>query len=102
VLVDSWRAVPPVVSSGAFRYPDDPVGELRASNRRVFVVDARATAERIGDPRLANSVILGAAAPLLPFPQETLRDQVMRRFGGSEIAARNTAALDAGRATARR
>lgn len=100
VLLDPWRAVPPVVSSGSHEYPADPAGELRAANRRVHEVDARGIAGRIGDARLANSVMLGAAASSLPVPEHVLRNQVTRRFGREEIAAQNAAAFDAGRAAA--
>lgn len=96
-LLDSWRAVPPIVSSGVHAYPEDPIAELRAAGRQVREVGARATAERIGDARLANSVMLGAAAAELPFPPEALRGEVLRRFRG-ELAAANSAAFDAGRA----
>lgn len=99
-LLDPWRAVPPVVSSGVHQYPADPAEELRAANRRVHEIDARGIAERLGDARLANSVMLGAAASSLPFPQHKLRNQVLRRFGSGEIAAQNAAAFDAGRAFA--
>lgn len=100
VLLDSWRAVPPVVSSGVHQYPDDPAAQLRAAGRQVLQVEARGTAERLGDARLANSVMLGAAAARLPFPETALRAQVLRRFGGGELAARNAAAFDAGRGLA--
>ena len=99
-LLDPWRAVPPVVSSGVHQYPGDPAAELRAANRQVRQIDARGTAERLGDARLANSVMLGAAAACLPLPQQTLREQVLLRFGTSELASRNAAAFDAGRALA--
>jgi indolepyruvate ferredoxin oxidoreductase beta subunit len=95
-LIDPWRAVPPVVSSGVHKYPDDPAAELRAAGRCLHEVEARAIAERLGDPRLANSVMLGAAASSLPFPEHVLREQVLRRFGGGEMAGRNAAAFDAG------
>ena len=98
VLLDSWRAVPPIVSSGVHEYPDDPAAALRAAGREVLEIDARNTAERLGDARLANSVMLGAAAASLPFPYSALRDEVQRRFRGGELAARNAAAFDAGRA----
>ena len=101
VLLDPWRAVPPVVSSGVHQYPADPAGELRAANRRVQEIDARGIAGRIGDARLANSVMLGAAASSLPFAEHALRNQVVRRFASGEIAARNAAAFDAGIAAAR-
>jgi indolepyruvate ferredoxin oxidoreductase beta subunit len=97
-LLDPWRAVPPIVSSGVHQYPGDPAGELRAAGRQVHEIDARSTAERIGDARLANSVMLGAAASSLPFPEHALRNQVLRRFGSGAIAAQNAVAFDAGRA----
>lgn len=96
-ILDSWRAVPPVVSSGVHPYPDDPAGQLRATNRRVREIDAHRIAERIGDARLANTVMLGAAAAELPFSQSALKNQVLLRFRNAEIAARNAAAFDAGR-----
>lgn len=98
VLLDPWRAVPPIVSSGVHQYPADPAGELDSLNIKVLQIAARSTAERLGDARLANSVMLGAAAAGLPFPEHALRDEVLRRFGGGELAARNAAAFDAGRA----
>lgn len=100
-LLDSWRAVPPVVSSGAHEYPADPAGALRAAGVEVREVEARGTAERLGDVRLANSVMLGAAAARLPFAEEVLRAQVLQRFAQGELAARNAAAFDAGRSLSR-
>lgn len=101
VLLDSWRAVPPIVSSGVHEYPENPAAALRAAGRNVLEIDARGTAERLGDARLANSVMLGAAAASLPFPEDVLKEQVLRRFGASaELAAKNMAAFDAGRALA--
>lgn len=98
VLLDSWRAVPPIVSSGVHEYPENPAAALRAAGRNVLEIDAHAAAERLGDARLANSVMLGAAAASLPFPEDALRQQVLRRFGASAaLAARNAAAFEAGR-----
>ena len=98
ILVDPWRAVPPIVSSGLHQYPEDPVSDLRNNNVQVFQIPARAAAERLGDARLANSVMLGAAASRLPFGEQVLRDEVLRRFSGGALAAQNAAAFDAGHA----
>jgi indolepyruvate ferredoxin oxidoreductase beta subunit len=96
-LVDRWRAVPPIVSSGVHSYPDDPCGAMRASGVDAKELDARGIAESFGDVRLANSVMLGAAASSLPFSPEVLRDEVLRRFGKSEeLAQANAKAFDAG------
>lgn len=100
-LLDSWRAVPPVVSSGAHEYPADPAAAMRAVGVDVHEIEARGTAERLGDARLANSVMLGAAAARLPFAEEVLRAQVLQRFAAGELASRNAAAFDAGRSLAR-
>jgi len=99
-LLDSWRAVPPIVSSGVHQYPDHPAAQLRATGLQVREIAARGTAEQLGDARLANSVMLGAAALRLPFPEQTLRAQVLLRFGGGKLEARNAAAFDAGRGLA--
>jgi indolepyruvate ferredoxin oxidoreductase beta subunit len=98
VLLDPWRAVPPIVSSGVHRYPEDPFLELTRDNVRALQIEARATAERLGDARLANSVMLGAAASSLPFAEGVLRDEVLRRFARGALATQNAAAFDAGRA----
>ena len=101
-LLDQWRAVPPVVSSGLHAYPEDPVSEMRAMGVDVTQLDAREIAARLGDVRLANSVMLGAAAGKLPFPAQVLRDEVLRRFGRDHtLMQSNAAAFDAGRELAR-
>jgi len=98
VLLDGWRAVPPVVSSGLHEYPADPAGGIRARGVALTELDARGIALRLGDPRLANSVMLGAAAGRLPYPAQVLRDEIVRRFGNDAALGRlNAAAFDAGR-----
>jgi indolepyruvate ferredoxin oxidoreductase beta subunit len=72
-FVDSWRAVPPVVSSGMFDYPKEPAGAMRAAGVNVVGLDARSIAARLGDVRLANSVMLGAAAGNLLVPRSCAR-----------------------------
>ncbi len=100
-LLDPWRAVPPVVSSGAHQYPVDPVAELRAAGMQVREIEARGTADALGDVRLANSVMLGAASGELPFAAEVLRAEVVRRFGkDAKLAESNAEAFDRGRAQA--
>ena len=96
--VDSWRAAPPVVSSGQFEYPKEPADTMRADGVHVVELDARSIAARLGDVRLANSVMLGAAAATLPFAPEVLRAEVLRRFGrNASLADSNARAFDAGR-----
>jgi indolepyruvate ferredoxin oxidoreductase beta subunit len=102
-LVDPWRAVPPIVSSGVHEYPAGPADEMRAKGVKVEEIEARRIAEESGDVRLANSVMLGAAAAYLPFPVDGIRREIARRFGRDpELLALNARAFDAGQGVLKR
>jgi indolepyruvate ferredoxin oxidoreductase beta subunit len=102
-LVNTLRQPPPVVSSGLFAYPEDPVGLLRAAGVAVYAFDASAIARSLGEIRLINTVMLGAIADHLPFAADVLKEQIVARFRGKkpEVAALNEQAFEAGRAGAR-
>lgn len=100
-VINTLRAVPPVVSSGRAEYPRDPVGAVRALGYPASAVHATDIAVALGDVRLANTVMLGAACEWLPFEPQALLDEVVGRFAGREALARlNAAAFDAGRTQA--
>jgi indolepyruvate ferredoxin oxidoreductase, beta subunit len=101
-VVNTLRAVPPIVSSGRASYPQDPIADVRTLGLAVTAVAATDIAVRLGDVRLANTVILGAAADSLPFDGDALLAQVLQRFAGKErLRELNAAAFAAGRASAR-
>ena len=62
VLVNRQHIVPMSVSAGDAAYPGDEAiqAELRARTGRVAFVEGLAIAERLGNPRLANTALLGA------------------------------------------
>mgnify|MGYP003627091061 FL=1 len=99
-MVNTYRQKPPVVNSGLFDYPDDPIGEIRAKGTRISAYDAGNTAIELGDRRLINSIMLGAIADQLPFPAEALLEQLLKRFQrkGEVLVALNKSAFEAGRA----
>ncbi|MBT0961146.1 indolepyruvate oxidoreductase subunit beta [Denitromonas iodatirespirans] len=80
VLTNVGRIVPPIVNSGRFDYPDDPVGQIAALGLNVHAIDATAIARELGDIRLGNTVMLGAVAGHLPFPEGELEQAVLARF----------------------
>jgi indolepyruvate ferredoxin oxidoreductase beta subunit len=102
-MVNTIRLVPPIVSTGAYKYPDDPVAQMRAAGVAVVDFDAGAIARDLGDLRLINTVMLGAIADHLPFPAEELEDQIVGRFRERKPAmvAVNKQAFAAGRDAAR-
>jgi len=80
VIVNRLRIPPMVVTRGEAEYPQDVIGLLQRTYRQVLPVDARAMAEALGQPRVANTVVLGRLARLLSFPpglwQEVIADLV--------------------------
>ncbi len=102
-MVNTIRLVPPVVSMGLFKYPDDPVAQMRAAGVTVYDFDAGAIARDLGDLRLVNTIMLGAIADFLPFPADELEEQIVGRFRERKPAMVevNKRAFDAGRKAAR-
>ncbi len=96
-VVNTLRAVPPIVASGRASYPEDPLAQLRACGCRALAVDGSGIAARLGDVRLANTVLLGAAARRLPFDPQALLQDLLRRFADRPaLRASNAAAFEAG------
>lgn len=94
-------------SSPLLNVPDYPevAGVLERVRRlpRSLVVDAERLAVEAGDPLAMNTVMVGAAAHLLPVKLESLEAALGEVFArkGSLALAVNRAAFEAGRAAAR-
>jgi len=97
-MVNRVRQEPPVVSLGLYDYPDDPVGEISAAGIDVHAFDAGAIARELGNFRLVNTVMLGAIARYLPFPADTLKEQILTSFRARKpkLVAINEQAFEAG------
>ncbi len=79
-MVNVLRQKPPVVHTGLFEYPDDPVAEIREAGIDVHAFDAGAIARELGNLKLVNTVMLGAISEYLPFPAEVLKNEILDRF----------------------
>jgi indolepyruvate ferredoxin oxidoreductase beta subunit len=101
-MVNTLRQPPPVVNMGLFRYPDDPIGAMRAAGVKVFAFDAGTIAKDLGEMRLINTIMLGAIAEHLPFAPETLKEIIVEGFRARKpaVADLNARAFEAGRAAA--
>jgi indolepyruvate ferredoxin oxidoreductase beta subunit len=101
-MVNTLRQPPPVVNMGLFKYPDDPIGQMRQAGVKVFDFDASTIAKDMGEPRLVNTIMLGAIAGFLPFPAETLKEIIVEGFRARKpaLAELNARAFEAGRAAA--
>ena len=86
VLANQQEIHPVTVSSGFATYPDeDTVSKaLQAATPNVYRVPGLDIAQRLGNTRVLNVVLLGALSALLPVEPETwesvLKDRVPSRF----------------------
>ncbi len=97
VLADTEQVLPVAVSSGKAHYPDveEARRELAARAKRVVLFDATRLAQELGDPRVANTVLLGALAAILPIP-ESLWEAVISQRVPSRYVALNQRAFELG------
>ena len=98
-MVNTLRIAPPVVSTGLYAYPADPIGELAVAGIEVHAFDAGAMAEALGNPKLVNTIMLGAISDYLPFPAEVLKTCIVEGFRAykPKLAEVNAQAFEAGR-----
>ncbi len=97
LIVNCLRVAPPVVNLGLFKYPDDPLASLRSFNGAFLPVEASALAVEGGSPRLAGTILMGAAAAVLPLSVEDWEASIRRRFAAVEVADQNLEAFHLGR-----
>ncbi|RMG51689.1 MAG: indolepyruvate oxidoreductase subunit beta [Acidobacteria bacterium] len=97
VIVNREHIPPPVVfTSKTLRYPSDAEGKLRQAAHRVIEVDAMDEAKALGDPRVANAVMLGALSTCLDFRPDEWREAFKVRVPPATLE-KNLAAFEAGR-----
>lgn len=96
VLVERRRIVPVTVNLGGFIYPDDVLDRLLASGRRVTVLGAYEAAVELGEPRAANTIMLGALATYLALPEDAW-ERALRHVLKPAAVDVNLAAFTAGR-----
>ena len=96
-VVNSQRIVPVTVSMGAAVYPDDAKERLEKAFSRLIYLDAEEIAEKLGNIRAANTVLLGAMATELELPVESWKEAIQKCCKPKFVDV-NLAAFDAGQA----
>ncbi len=77
LAVVSQQAIIPVgVATGKGTYPSDVEERLRAVFANLVFIDAIAIAERLGEPRAANLVVMGALSTALPLAVELWHEAI--------------------------
>jgi indolepyruvate ferredoxin oxidoreductase beta subunit len=106
LIVDTKRIVPPFGCLDRRRgaqvaYPDTRIAEVASHVPNLYALDAEGMARELGNPRVANTVLLGVLSTTLDFPLEDWRT-VLAEFVPPATVATNLEALERGRAWARR
>jgi len=97
VVVNNFKLIPPIASMKGFQYPDDPIGALRKRVQHVKVIDAVEIAERLGNPRLVNTVLLGVLSLSLDI-STVIWEKIIRKRVPKGTEALNYKAFLEGRA----
>jgi len=96
LVVNRQRILPPLVTLGRACYPPDIAAALSSLKDRYVEVGAFSLAQEMGDRRLVNTIMLGAASPLLEIPLASWRRCLERKFPGP-LRDLNRAAFERGR-----
>lgn len=96
VVANDFTIPPPSVLLGKEPYPDDLHGRIRQRHPDSLFIDADRLAGEAGDPRTANTVLLGAVSSLLPI-EEPVWHAALERFLPEKIRSVNTRAFFLGR-----
>jgi len=97
LIVNCLRVVPPVVNLGLFKYPEDPLATLRTFDGTCLPVEASALAIEVGSPRLAGTILMGAASTVIPLSVGDWEAAIRLRFTKAEVADQNVRAFHRGR-----
>jgi indolepyruvate ferredoxin oxidoreductase beta subunit len=98
ILVNDMRLVPPTAfaTKGA-KYPDDPFAELEKIGRRAMKIPADEIAKKLGNVRLANTILLGALSQHIKIPVPVWLETIEARVPKKTVAL-NREAFERGRA----
>jgi indolepyruvate ferredoxin oxidoreductase, beta subunit len=100
-VVADQQLSPVSANSGQMKYPSDAqvIAALVSRTDRVALFAAPKIAQELGNPRVANVLLLGYTSSYLPLDAEIWRD-TLRRLVPARILEINLAAFDRGRAAA--
>ncbi|MDR2932737.1 MAG: indolepyruvate oxidoreductase subunit beta [Oscillospiraceae bacterium] len=76
IITADQRIDPMPVITGAMAYPGDLIGRLKAQDIRLVACDALSAANKAGNARAVNVVLIGILAKYMDFPAEAWEDAI--------------------------
>jgi len=96
IIANDFRIQPPSVLLGKERYPDNLQGAISARFPDFQLVDGLKTATEIGNPRVANTVLLGAVSKHLHL-DSNIWQKALQKMVPAKALDVNVRAFEAGR-----
>ena len=79
LVVNTQQIVPTIAYTREYDYPADPVGEAGRIAGRVLPIDGQGIAQKLGNIKAVNTVLLGAISVELPITAEVWESVIRRR-----------------------
>lgn len=95
--VSSQRIIPVTVSSGKAHYPEDVETRLKAVFSNLFYVDCLGEAQKLGNPRMSNTILLGVLSKGLQGISDDAWDAGIRACVKPQFVDKNLEAFHFGR-----
>ena len=96
IIINDEEIYPPSVNMGEGEYPSNVLETVSEYFKDVRVVAASSLAEKAGDKRMANTVLMGALSVHLPVDKIIWEEALKRTFSGI-LATMNLSAFGMGR-----
>jgi indolepyruvate ferredoxin oxidoreductase beta subunit len=68
VIINDLKILPPAVFTGQMQYPTDVIEKVKERVPDTIVIDAQAVADKLGNPRGVNIILLGMMSKYLDIP----------------------------------
>ena len=79
LVVNTQKIIPPIAFMKEYSYPENPIEEASMQVGRILPIDGIGIAHKIGNPKLVNTILLGAIAGEIPISQEIWETIIRRR-----------------------
>jgi indolepyruvate ferredoxin oxidoreductase, beta subunit len=80
VILNTEEIYPPAVNMGDAIYPQDVIGFLKKNYKRVIALNAAEMAQKAGNMKAANVVLLGAASTLMDIDSAVWENVIKKAF----------------------
>lgn len=79
MIVNDQKLMPPIAVDPKYTYPDNALDLLKGRVKKLVVINAAGISEKLGNPKLANTVLLGALSKTLDIDVNLWKEVISRR-----------------------